>query len=127
MTDKANTPKLNLTAKTGLMALALLQALMLAALYTGTPPHPPLEIAPFALGPFLSASIVLAIAAHQLAAERMAPGLAIAACLTALVSYGPHKYLDAAFPQIWPAVILAQVAIITVVVDLGRQLRTAKA
>ena len=39
------------------------------------------------------------------------------ATLSALVSYGPRTHVDPAFPKIWPAVIVAQVA---VAVILGR-------
>lgn len=98
----------------GLVILAILQVLMLAALYSRTQPHPPLAIPFFALAPFLSASVALAVAAL------MAPGrwLALAACITALISFGPHKWFDAAFVQIWPAVILAQFAIVMVGISL---------
>lgn len=33
------------------------------------------------------------------------------AILLSLVSFGPHKVLDPAFPLIWPAVVTAWVAI----------------
>lgn len=124
MSTQTENIKLDKTAKTGLLVLGLLQTLMLAALYTRTTPHPPLEIALFALGPFLSMSIALAFAAYHLASGRLARGLAIAACLTALVSYGPHKYFDAAFPLIWPAVILAQLAVIAVLAGVVREARS---
>lgn len=95
-----------------LTVLIVLQLLMLAALYTGTEPHPPLAVAPFALGPFLSASIAIAASAFVLSAgQGMAGSVAtLAAVATALVSFGPQKWFDAAFFQIWPAVILAQIA-----------------
>lgn len=95
-----------------LTVLIVLQILMLAALYTGTEPHPPLAVAPFALGPFLSASIAIAAAALMLGAGQggAGPAAVLAAVVTALVSFGPQKWFDAAFFQIWPAVILAQIA-----------------
>lgn len=98
----------------GLAILAILQLLMLAALYSRTEPHPPLAIPLFALAPFLSASIALAVAGL------LAPGrwLSLAACVTALISFGPQKWFDAAFPQIWPAVILAQMAVAMVAFSL---------
>lgn len=100
----------------GLVILATLQLLMLAALYSRTEPHPPLVIPLFALAPFLSASIALAVAGL------LAPGrwLSLAAGIAALISFGPQKWFDQAFPQIWPAVILAQIAVAMVAVSLFR-------
>ncbi|MCB1422520.1 MAG: hypothetical protein KDJ69_08655 [Nitratireductor sp.] len=100
----------------GLVILAVLQLLMLAALYTRTEPHPPLVIPLFALAPFLSASIALAVAGL------LVPGrwLSVAASITALISFGPQKWFDASFPQIWPAVILAQIAVAMVTIALFR-------
>lgn len=93
--------------------LLVLTGAMLLAMFTRTEPHPPLEVEPFALGPFLAASLALGAAAHGLVVRgmRFAMALALLFALTALVSYGPQKYVDPAFPRIWPAVILAQVAI----------------
>ena len=107
----------------GLAMLAILQLLMLAALYSRTEPHPPLVIPLFALAPFLSASIALAVAGL------LAPGrwLSLAAGVTALISFGPQKWFDAAFPQIWPAVILAQIAVAMVAISLFRDWQERRA
>ena len=93
-------------------ALLVLTGAMLLAMFTRTEPHPPLEVEPFALGPFLAASLAIGAAAHGLVVRgmRFAMATALLFALTALVSYGPHKYVDPAFPRIWPAVIVAQVA-----------------
>lgn len=112
--DSTQVGQSNQYRRTGLLILAVLQILMLSSLFTLTEPHPPLRIAPFALAPFISASIALAIAGYMQAPGRLANGLSVAACLTALVSYGPHKWFDAAIGDIWPAVMLAQLSAIAV-------------
>ena len=96
-----------------IMALLVLTCAMLFALFTRTEPHPPLEVEPFALGPFLAASLATGAAAYVLTVRgsRYAMAIALLFALTALVSYGPQKYGDPAFPEIWPAVIVAQIAI----------------
>ncbi|MEM8753708.1 MAG: hypothetical protein AAGF90_12095 [Pseudomonadota bacterium] len=97
-----------------LIFLGVVQCLMLVALFTETPPHPPLAVAPFALGPFLSASVGLAFAAAWSRARGGGPTAPLLAVAAALVSFGPQKYFDAAFPQIWPAVIAAQAAMLVI-------------
>ncbi len=94
-------------------ALLVLTGAMLLAMFTRTEPHPPLEVEPFALGPFLAASLATGAAAYALAVRgaRFAMAVALLFALTALVSYGPQKYVDPAFPRIWPAVIVAQLSI----------------
>ena len=100
-------------------ALLVLTGAMLLAMFTRTEPHPPLEVEPFALGPFLAASLAIGAAAYGLAVRgmRFAMAIALLFALTALVSYGPQKYVDPVFPKIWPAVIVAQAAIAVI---LGR-------
>ncbi|MXW84642.1 MAG: hypothetical protein F4103_15675 [Boseongicola sp. SB0673_bin_14] len=104
---------------TAVATLLVLTGAMLLAMFTRTEPHPPLEVEPFALGPFLAASLATGAAAHGLAIRgaRFAMAVALLFALTALVSHGPQKYVDPAFPKIWPAVIVAQVAIAVI---LGR-------
>ncbi len=112
-------------------ALMVLTGTMLLAMFTRTEPHPPLEVEPFALGPFLAASLAIGAAAYGLAVRgmRFAMAIALLFALTALVSYGPQKYVDPAFPKIWPAVIVAQLAIAVilcrVVYRAIRQMRSA--
>ena len=104
---------------TAVATLLVLTGAMQLAMFTRTEPHPPLEVEPFALGPFLAASLATGAAAHGLAIRgaRFAMAVALLFALTALASYGPQKYVDPAFPKIWPAVIVAQVAIAVI---LGR-------
>ena len=94
-------------------ALLVLTGAMLLAMFTRAEPHPPLEVEPFALGPFLAASLATGAAAYGLVVRgtRFAMAVALLFVLTALVSYGPQKYVDPAFPRIWPAVVVAQLAI----------------
>jgi len=103
----------------GLAVLIILQVLMLGSLYTLTEPHPPVAIPPFALAPFLSASIALAAAALILGPidTRLGRTTTLCAVITALVSFGPQKWLDPSITQIWPAVGLAQ---ITCAILIGR-------
>lgn len=105
------------TCRASLGVLLVLQIVMLAALFARTPPHPPLAIPLFGLGPFLGASIAVAVAALQLgdAATRAGRVASLAAAALALLSFGPQKWFDPAFGGIWPAVVLAELAIIALV------------
>jgi hypothetical protein len=95
--------------------LVVLKTVMLAALFTGTPPFPP----PF-LAPLIGASIALAVLAAALVAARsrlfLAPTLAFAA--SALLSYGPHKLVpwssplfSAQDPAVYPAVAVGSLLV----------------
>lgn len=112
-------------AVAALAMLAILQTVMLAALMTETPPHPPLAVAPFALGPFLGASIGLAVAAALLNGWTTTTGrlLTALAATAALASYGPQKWFDPAIAQIWPAVLSGQVAAVALLVGCAASLR----
>lgn len=108
----------NRTASAAIIVLLVLTGVMLLALFSSTAPHPPLEVPPFALGPFLGASLAIGAAAFHLVHRRARHGgtLAFLFSLTALVSFGPQKYFDPVFPRIWPAAITAQIAVIVIVV-----------
>ena len=99
-----------------LYGLLTATSVMLLSLVTRTPPHPPLEVAPFALGPFLGASLALGLAALPLLRQARRSGviLSLLFALSGLLSFGPQKYLDPAFSRIWPAVIVAQIAILAI-------------
>ena len=112
-----------------IVVLMVLTGTMLLAMFTRTEPHPPLVVEPFALGPFLAASLAIGAAAYCLAVRDMRFALLIALffALTALVSYGPQKYVDPAFLDIWPAVILAQGAIVVIILRaIYRMIRTIR-
>ncbi|MEO0911694.1 MAG: hypothetical protein AAFY59_01685 [Pseudomonadota bacterium] len=112
----------------GLWCLIVLQGVMLLALYTKTPPHPPEFVAPFGIAPFLGASLALAASALALGTGVL-PGrvVAVLAALAALVSYGPQKYVDAQFALIWPSVILGQGGVIAVFWGVFDRLRAGGA
>ena len=111
----------------GVIALLVLTSVMLLALLTRTPPHPPLEIPPFALGPFLGASLAIGAAALYLLGHGSRHGMAAAIlfALSALVSFGPQKYLDPNLLRIWPTVVAGQAAVAVILVwsilDLRRR------
>lgn len=95
-----------------LSTLIILQLVMLASLFAGVAPHPPRAIPLFAMAPFLAASMAIATMALVLGplsskAARVLTGLAV---ITALISYGPQKWIDPAIGEIWPAVLLGQIA-----------------
>ena len=97
-----------------IVVLLVLTAVMLLSLLTRTPPHPPLEIPLFGLAPFLGASLAIGAAALWLVRRRSGTWLALLFAATALISFGPHKLFDPAFALIWPAVLLAQAAVVAV-------------
>lgn len=112
-------PNTLIISQAALGALVVLQITMLAALFSGTPPHPPLVIVPFALGPFLGASIAVAIAAMvlQFIPSRLASVSAVVAVALALVSLGPQKWIDPNISQIWPAILVGQFAAVTLIIS----------
>ncbi len=103
-----------------LCSLIMLQLIMLLALFAGLEPHPPKVTPLFGIAPFLGASMSLAISAMIVRPLDHTAGrcLSVTAALTALVSFGPHKFLDAQFALIWPAVILGQLAAFTVIAQV---------
>ncbi|MEQ9239996.1 hypothetical protein [Roseovarius indicus] len=109
------------------LILAVIQAVMLASLFAGVAPHPPRAIPLFAMPPFLSVSIGTALAACLLAQRPTGQRLAIPAALFALLSFGPQKYLDPAFPEIWIAVIASQAAVLTIAYALIAQPTASRA
>lgn len=108
------------SAQAALAVLIILHLFMLATLLAGVAPHPPAQIPLFGLAPFFAA-VVSALAAAMMVgplhtrAGRVLTGGAIA---LSLVSFGPHKVVDAAFPLIWPAVATAWIAIAVLIYRL---------
>ncbi len=114
MSDRENAmPPRSHLATAAILVLLTLTGVMLLALLSRTPPHPPLDVPPFALGPFLGAHLAIGAAAFYLlrAGARHGTMLALLFGLMALVSFGPQKYFDPDFSRIWPAVITAQIAL----------------
>lgn len=112
-------------ANAALAMLVILQAIMLGSLFAGVPPHPPAATPLFGIGPFIGTSIGVAVAAMIVGSVESVSGraLTIIACLLALVSFGPQKYLDAQFGLIWPAVFAAQVAVISLAAAVYKSTR----
>lgn len=105
--------------------LITVQGLMLASLYFGVEPHPPRAIPLFAMPPFLAVSIGTALCAMRLSDTRAGRILAGLTAGFALLSFGPQKYLDPAFPEIWIAVIASQLAVLGIAYGLILQRHTA--
>ena len=107
-------------ALAALTTLIVLHGVMLSALYAGVEPHPPARIPLFGMAPFLGATLSAAAAAMILGPVQTASGrvLSALALLLSLVSFGPHKLIDPAFPLIWPAVAAAWVALIALALRL---------
>lgn len=105
-----------------LACLILLQTVMLASLFAGVAPHPPVATPLFGIGPFLAAALSAAVAALILGPSRGGRLLAGLAALAALVSFGPQKYLDPQFSLIWPAVVAGQVAAGVILAGLASRL-----
>ncbi len=103
-------------ATAAILALLTITGVMLLALLSRTAPHPPLEVPPFALGPYLGASLAIGAAAFHLLRQGVRYGipLAVLFAFTALVSFGPQKYFDPLFSRIWPALITAHIAVIVI-------------
>ena len=99
-------------ALAAVVTLIILQAIMLAALFTGTRPHPPVSVPLFGIAPFLAVSLSVAASAIVFGATATNTGRAFCAlaALLALFSFGPQKYFDPQLGLIWPAVVTAQIA-----------------
>lgn len=112
-------------AGAALVTLLTVTAVMLLALVTQTPPHPPLAIPLFALAPFLAASLALGAAALYLCRSgiRIWRIAAMAFVVSVLPSFGPQKLLVAEFAQIWPAVLVAEAALVVLILRLAAGLR----
>ena len=107
------------TIHASLATLIVLQLTMLFALFFKTPPHPPEFIPLGGMAPVIAASLSAAIAGFIFKGEGVTGKLLIlAACLLAALSYGPQKYADTVFVQVWPAVIAAQIAILALLYQI---------
>lgn len=108
-----------------LAALIVLQLIMLSALFAGIRPHPPAATPLFGMGPFLGASVSVALSAILVGPLNnfAGRGLSVLGALMALVSFGPQKYVDAQFGLIWPAVIVGQFAAVAIFVRVVNSIR----
>jgi hypothetical protein len=109
----------NRSSIAALSALIVLQLIMLSALYAGIKPHPPVATPLFGIAPFIGASVAAAFAAIVMTpATRGGRALSILAAVMAAASFGPQKYFVPEFPLIWPAVMGAQIAIVTIIAEV---------
>ena len=117
-------PNQNRALVAALSSLIILQLVMLVALFAKSAPHPPSTIPFFAIGPFLGASLAMATSSIIMApAGRTGASLAVLSAIFALLSFGPHKYFDAQFALIWPAVVGGQIAAIVIFYQAMRQFK----
>lgn len=107
-------------SQAALFVLFVVQLVMLGALYAQVAPHPPREIPLFAMAPFLGASIAISGAGFLVGGVRTGTGcvLGLLAAVMALVSFGPQKWVDPAIGEIWPSVLVAEVAVIVIVAEI---------
>jgi len=112
-------------AQAALFVLFVIQLVMLGALYAQVAPHPPRAVPLFALAPFLGASIAIAGAAFLAGGTRSGSGLVLGclAAVMALVSFGPQKWFDPAIGEIWPSVLVAEIAVIVILAETWRAWR----
>lgn len=111
----------NETRVAALGVLIILQLTMLAALLFKLPPHPPEVIPIGGMAPVIAMSLCAAFSALLFRGEgRSGKALILCACLLAAISYGPQKLFDPAFHLVWPAVVTAQLAILALILPIGR-------
>lgn len=123
-----------------LASLVILNLMLLVFLLAGVQPSPPVTTSLFGMGPFLGANLAAGVSAlillPALDARHAAhtPGTALACrvligltVVLALVSFGPHKLFNPMLPLIWPALAVAWVAVLTLVVRLVPMLLRSRA
>ena len=110
----------NRAALAALTSLIILQGVMLVALFAKSAPHPPNAIPFFAIAPFLAVSLATAASSIIMnPATKTGGWLAVFSAIFALLSFGPHKFFDAQFPLIWPAVICGQISALLIFYQLA--------
>ena len=108
------------------MALEALVALLIFEQYTllsvvfEVPPHPQALNGVSALVPYWALAMVVAVTAILLGLTNTRLGrlFCVLAALLALLPSGPQKYFDYQFFLLWPSIIGAQVAIVTLLVQV---------
>jgi hypothetical protein len=90
-------------AVSSLAGLLLLNGVLLGSLWAQVQPHPPARV-----GPFVAASIGLAVSSIPLVWWHNKTGYAtsIVVGLLGLVSFGPHKLFAGSGSQLFPAVVV---------------------
>ena len=101
-------------AVSSLAGLILLKAVLLGSLWAQVQPHPPARV-----GPFIAASLSLAVASIPLVWWRSKLGycISIIVGLLGLVSFGPHKFFTETANQIFPAIIVGTVLSVALIIS----------
>jgi hypothetical protein len=96
-----------------LAGLILLKAVLLGSLWAQIQPHPPARV-----GPFIAASLSLAIVSIPLVWWRNKIGYttSIMVGLLGLISFGPHKFFTESANQIFPAIIVGTVLSVVLII-----------
>ena len=100
-------------AVSALAGLILLNCVLLGSLWAQVQPHPPARV-----GPFIAASLSLAIVSIPLVWWRNKIGYttSIIVGLLGLISFGPHKLYPESGNQLFPAIVVGTVLSIVLII-----------
>ena len=101
-------------AVSALAGLTLLNCVLLGSLWAQIQPHPPARV-----GPFIAASLSLAIVSIPLVWWRSKIGYttSIIVGLLGLISFGPHKFFTEFASQLFPAIVLGTVLSVALIIS----------
>ena len=107
-------------ALSSLGGLIILESVLLGSLWAQIQPHPPARV-----GPFIAASLCLAVVSLPLFWWRNKTGYitAMLVGLLGLVSFGPHKFFTESAAQIFPAIIIGTVLSVVLIITSSISLR----
>jgi hypothetical protein len=110
-------------AISSLAGLILLKAVLLGSLWAQVQPHPPARV-----GPFIAASLSLAVASIPLVWWRNKIGYttSIITGLLGLMSFGPHKFFSESADKIFPAIVAGTVLSVVLIISSLVSWRTKK-
>ena len=110
-------------AVSSLAGQVLLYAVLMGSLWAQVEPHPPARV-----GPFVAASLSLAVVSIPLVWWRNKIGYAISIIvgLLGLVSFGPHKFFTGSAGQIFPAIMVGTVLSVALIISSVASWRKTK-
>ena len=110
-------------AVSSLAGLIILKSVLLGSLWAQVQPHPPARV-----GPFIAASLSLAIVSIPLVWWRSKIGYttAIIVGLLGLVSFGPHKFFAESANQLFPAIVVGTVLSVALIISAIASWRKAE-